>query len=270
MLGYGKETSVFGEYIMASYSRDIDIAFAGNLRDLGGYRAKGGRRVAWRRLFRSGELRHESGDDVATLREETGLKSVLDLRGDMEIRKESVGMLSVGGIQYHNVPLISGGSGPGTDGDDLFDRFRNMGEFYLFLMRDETFGKRLAAALEIIAEAENHPVLFHCTVGKDRTGVLAAVVLSILGVGDEDIINDYHMTTPHMAQFIERMKDIPEAADMLKNLPAYFWEASRESMELVLAETRRDFGSLRGYMEAQGVDNGLFDRLEEALLENEG
>jgi protein-tyrosine phosphatase len=251
-----------------SYPRHIEIEFAGNLRDLGGYRTREGRTVAWRRLFRSGELRHNTEGDIARLRQETGLSSVLDLRGDMEIREERVKLLSEGGIRYHNVPLITGGRDPGSDdGDELFTRFTNMGEFYLFLMGHEDFSEKLAKALEIIADSENHPILFHCTVGKDRTGILAAAVLSILGVGDGDIVNDYNLTTPHMARFIERMKGIPEAEDMLEKLPAYIWEASRESMEMVLSGIRRNYGSVRGYLETHGTDSGLFDRLERALLD---
>lgn len=251
-----------------SYPRNIEIEFAGNLRDLGGYRTGKGSRVAWRRLFRSGELRHRTEEDVARLRRETGLASVLDLRSDTEIKEEMVKLLSEGGIRYHNVPLITGGRGPGSDDEDeLFTRFTNMGEFYMFLLGHEDFSEKLAQALEIIANSENHPILFHCTVGKDRTGILAAAVLNILGVADEDIITDYNLTTQHMPGFIERMKGIPEAEDILAKFPAYIWEASRESMALVLSEIRRDYGSVRGYLEAHGTDPGLFRHLEDVLLD---
>ena len=251
-----------------SYPRHIEIEFAGNLRDLGGYQTREGRTVAWRRLFRSGELRHKTERDVARLRQETGLASVLDLRGDTEIKEESVKLLYEVGIRYHNVPLITGGRDPGSDDEEeLFKRFTNMGEFYVYLLGHEDFSEKLARALEVIANSENHPILFHCTVGKDRTGILAAAVLNILGVADEDIITDYNLTTPHMAGFIERMKGIPEAEDMLEKFPAYIWEASRESMVLVLSEIRRNYGSVRGYLETNGTDSGLFDRLEQALLD---
>lgn len=255
---------------LQQYSRHIDIEFVGNLRDLGGYRTQSGRSVLWRRLFRSGELRHRTGEDVALLRRETGLVSVLDLRGDLEIREESISLLASGGVRYHNVPLIAGGRGPGSDDEgDIFTRFTSMGEFYLFLMGHEDFGKRMVAALEHIAESENHPVLFHCTVGKDRTGILSAAVLSVLGVADEDIINDYYLTTPQMAGFIERMRGIPQAARMLQDLPSYFWEASKESMALVLSEIRRKYGSVRGYLEVHGGGHALFQRLESALLDGD-
>ena len=253
-----------------SYPRNIEIEFAGNLRDLGGYRTGKGSEVAWRRIFRSGELRHRSVEDVARLRRETGLASVLDLRDDTEIKEERVKLLSEGGIRYHNVPLITGrGDTDPEDEDEFNKRFTNMGEFYIYLLGQEDFSEKLANALEIIANPENHPILFHCAVGKDRTGILAAAVLNILGVADEDIIDDYHLTTRHMPEFFERMKGIPEAEDMIKKLPAYIWEASRESMMLMLSEIRRDYGSIRGYLETHGTDSGLFERLEDVLLDGD-
>jgi len=252
------------------YDRNIEIEFVGNLRDLGGYRTGKGSRVAWRRLYRSGELRHKTEEDVARLRRDTRLASVLDLRDDTEIREERVKLLSDGGIRYHNVPLITGRGSPDPDDEDEFNnRFTNMGEFYMYLLGQEDFSEKLANALEIIANPENHPILFHCAVGKDRTGILAAAVLNILGVADEDIIDDYNLTTRNMPGFFERMKGIPEAEDMLEKLPAYLWEASRESMALVLSEIRRDYGSVRGYLEAHGTDSGLFDRLEDVLLDGD-
>lgn len=249
-----------------AYSRHLEFDFVHNIRDLGGYRTKNGRSIAWRRLFRSGELLHTTNDEVSLLRDKTGLGAVLDLRSDMEIKQEKVALISGGGIRYHNVPFITGGGSPGSDGD-LFERFTNMGEFYLLLLNDKQFGSRVVKALEIIAGAREYPVLFHCTVGKDRTGVLAAMVLGLLGVSDEDIIEDYHLTTSAMPAFLERMKDVPEAQEMLEKLPAYFWEASRESMKFFLSAIYEAHGSIRGYIEAQDVDSALFDRLEAALLD---
>jgi protein-tyrosine phosphatase len=250
------------------YSRKITIDFVGNLRDLGGYRSSGGRPIAWRRLFRSAELRHRNEEDVALFRQVTGVKAVLDLRGDLEIKQPSVDLLTGGGIHYLNIPLIAGGRGPGSDGEDeLFKRFKNMGEFYLMMLRHPDFGRKLVAALEFIAEPANQPVLFHCTVGKDRTGILAASVLGVLGIPEPDIIADYNLTTPFMAGFKERMKETDQGARMVEDLPAYFWEASPESMSLVLSEIRREFGSLRSYLENHGAGAGLFEMLENSLLD---
>ena len=72
-----------------------------------------------------------------------------------------------------------------------------MGEAFLFRIRHQEYAKPIIAALEIIANPKNHPLLFHCGAGKNRSGLLAAFVVSILGVSDDDIIADYtlwHLT----------------------------------------------------------------------------
>ena len=173
-----------------SYSRHIIFESVPNFRDLGGYQTRGGHEVAWRRLFRSGELHRMTTRDLTRLREEIRLTSVLDLRNVTELERRGVGPLSEIGVRYYNVPLLTGSK------DYNKEHFSNMGEVYLFCIRDKQYGKRVVEALEIIAEPSNHPLVFHCAGGKDRTGILAAVVLSVLGVADEDIIKDYTLSGP--------------------------------------------------------------------------
>jgi protein-tyrosine phosphatase len=148
----------------------------------------------------------------------------------------------------------------------MFQEFSNMGEFYLSLVRHKEFSRRVVEALKIIAEPENHPLVFHCAVGKDRTGILAAIVLSILGVADADIIEDYTLTAPYMEEIIKRMNNNPETAKIAKQLPGYFWKAVPESMALFLSTLQREYGSVRGYVEAQGAEASLSRRLKKSLL----
>lgn len=159
-----------------------------------------------------------------------------------------------------------------TDGGDRkadeqrFKEFTNMGQFYLYLVRQREFDKRIVAALKIIAEPGNHPLVFHCAIGKDRTGILAAVLLSVLGVKDEDIIEDYSLSTPYMEVLLEHMSNDPKMAEMAGHLPGYFWEAAPESMALFLSTLRREYGSVRDYLKARGVEPSLIERLESSLL----
>ena len=252
---------------MASTSqRHIEIDFVGNLRDLGGYKTRDGRQVAWRRLFRGGELRHASLSQVLQLRDEIGLNTVLDLRGLMEIRPERVAFLKSVEISYHNISL-EGEEGSAAPEGDLFNRFSNMGEFYLWMLRSDGFNRQLIRALELVADPTHHPILFHCAVGKDRTGILAAFILGILGVSDEDIIADYALTEQSMPALIERLKADERTVSMVTDLPAYFWQAAPESMETMLVTINQEYGSIREYLTSHGVNHGLFTRMEEALLE---
>lgn len=249
-----------------SHSRHLTFDFVGNFRDLGGYHTCDGRKVVWLKLFRSGELRHQTTDDLSHLRGETGLASVLDLRSDMEIKQESVELITEAGIRYHNVPFLTGGND--SNDDDLFSRFTNMGQFYVFLLEDREFGNRVIEALELIAEPENHPLMFHCTLGKDRTGILSAIVLSVLGVEDKNIITDYTLTAQSMKAEINRFRNDPKTAGAVEHLPGYCWEweSSAESMELFLSSIQRKYGSAREYLESHGMSDSLVPRLEKALL----
>ena len=141
-----------------------------------------------------------------------------------------------------------------------------MGELYLYRIRQPEFGKRLVDSLVLIADRNNHPLVFHCSVGKDRTGVLAAMLLAAAGVIDEDIIHDYTLSAPFAPEIRDRTRNDPAAPPEVKALPDFQWEASAESMARFLALLRREYGSAASYLKAQGADNSLPQRLEEALL----
>jgi protein-tyrosine phosphatase len=103
-------------------------------------------------------------------------------------------------------------------------------------------------------------------VGKDRTGVLAAMLLAAVGVMDEDIIQDYTLSAPFSLELRDRWRNDPASPPEVKEVPDFQWEASAESMTRFLALIRRDYGSAAGYLAAHGADSSLPQRLEEALL----
>ena len=221
--------------------------------------------VAWRHLFRSGELHHMTRHDITRLKEEIGLRTVIDLRSSIQLELHGVGPLDEIGVKYYNIPFIINDS-DNVNEKELLQGFSNSGEVSLYYMRHKEYGKRVVEALEIIAEPENHPLVFHCNAGKDRSGSLAAIVLGVLGVMDEDIIEDYTLTAPYMKEFINRWNNDPKTAEVHGNLPNYLSEASPESMALFLSTLRQEYGSVRGYMEMQGAEVSLFNQLERTLL----
>lgn len=248
----------------AGPAREIEFEAVFSFRDLGGYGTRDGRRVAWRRVFRSGELRHATPNDVRKLRGEVGLRSVLDLRDEAQISRHGLGP-APGGFGYRNVSL-SADEGSSFGGVERLHGLTNTGQIYLLMMKSDGYGRRLVACFRFISEAGNHPLVFHCSAGKDRTGVLAACLLSVLGVGERDIVEDYTLSGPHMAKHIERISRNPEDAKFLQSLPAWMHEASARSMELFLSTMRQDYGSVRDYLLSHGAEPSLFERLEGALL----
>ena len=246
---------------MQSYSREINFEGIINFRDLGGYRAKNNRTVAWRRLFRSGYLHPMTARDSLRLKEEFKLTSVIDLRrkkDDHQTKEKN--LLDNAGIMYFNTPFIS------FSKEEQQLNFSQMGEAYLFRISHKEYGKSIISALEIIADSANHPLLFHCGAGKDRSGLVAAFTLSVLGVTEDDIIADYILSARHMQKLVALMLNEPNIPDDIKNLPAWSWEATPEAMAELLSYLKREYGSPRGYLEACGADNSLFSRLEKTLL----
>ena len=245
---------------MQTYSREIKFDGIINCRDIGGYKAEGGRIVAWRRLFRSGYVHPMTEHDLNRLKEELKLTSVINLRRNKAGQQKEVSLLSDAGIKYYNAPFFS------YQQEELGLDFSNMGEAFLFRIRHKEYAKPIIDALEIIADPKNLPLLFHCGAGKDRSGLVAAFVLSVVGVAESDIIADYILSAPYMREMVANMMNDPGTPEEEKNLPAYTWEATAESMALFLSGLKQEFGSARGYLEINGADKSLFERLEKALL----
>jgi len=248
-----------------NYSRQIEFENVINFRDIGGYRTRDGRTVAWRRLFRSAELRHLSGNDLEKLRGEIGLTSVLDLRNTYEVEHQGRGLLGTAGFKYYNVPFISDDGMPEKK-IPSYDGFHSMGEFYVHLVRQNGFNRQVIAALEIVAEPDNHPLVFHCAAGKDRTGILAAVILGALDVTDDDIQQDYCLSAFHMEVVRNRLKNAPKLSADVPDLPDFAWEATAESMALLLTALRREYGPMKDYLSAHGAAPSLLKRLRTVLL----
>jgi protein-tyrosine phosphatase len=248
-----------------SYSRQINFERIFNFRDLGGYKTNDGHEVTWRKLFRSGELQNMTTADARKLKQEIGLVSVLDLRSNLEIEEQGLGFVGTTGLKYHNISFI-------PDGGDREGNIRrylglaNMGEFYLRLLRKKEFSQLLIEALTIVANPVNHPLVFHCSAGKDRTGLLSAIVLSILGVDDEDIASDYFLTASHPhKQYNQITSEMKKEGDA-HGLPVFFWEVTPELMLRFLTKFKEEYGSTSQYLQKYGADSSLIPSLKQALI----
>lgn len=251
----------------AEYSRHINFEAVLNFRDLGGYRTHDGRQVAWRRIFRSGDPQKMTVTDVKRIKEKLGIATVINLRTLTEFEQRwEIDILKEIGVRYYNIPFLPDNALFFKEEQELYSRASNMGEVYLHRLWHKSYGKRVVESLEIIAESDNHPLMFHCGVGKDRTGILAAILLAAIGVADEDIIEDYTLTAQFMIDIRNRVMNDPKTPEDIKNLPDFAWEAAPESMVVFLAGIRQEYGSVLEYVEKQGVDSSLCSHLENALL----
>ena len=241
--------------------RRIELAGCFNFRDLGGYPAEGGLRVRWRRLFRSDGLHHLTPEDVERLLGALAIRRVVDLRSSAELEAEGRGLLaSRSEADFHHVPLFDATSrsdAPQPAGLSLADRYFLMAEFAC---------EPIARVLVALAEAPG-PAVYHCAAGKDRTGVISAVLLGLLGVPDEVIVADYAASQEKLDAIVGRLMAAEGYQAMLSALPPDTLHAEPETMIRLLERVRDEYGSMLGYARAIGVDEGQVARLRERLLE---
>lgn len=254
--------------------RHIEFEGVINFRDLGGYRGSQGATVRWGRLFRSGALHHMTDADVQQARA-MGIRSVLDLRRPDEVAYQQFGPLIAPPTMHYSLSLIPEDGSPQLDeryGRGISgDRYRGYMDF-----AGADYPNYYVQALELLASEETYPAVFHCTAGKDRTGVIAALVLDILGVDAQTIAEDYALSNltrdgliAQLRRDHARRQELGEiAGDVPPTEPPADWlPVPPEAIGVYMDHVRRDFGSARGYFEAQGVAAETFDRLAELLLE---
>jgi protein-tyrosine phosphatase len=227
-----------------------------NFRDLGGYATADGRVTRWRRLFRSDSLSRIDPADAASFTA-LGVRTVIDLRRPREVERDGR-VHAFHGLSYHHLHPAHAEWDDATDAAETSDA-RWLANRYLDLAEEGRAA--ITAAVEVIADADNAPVVVHCVAGKDRTGVVSAVTLGALGVPDDVIAEDYALTqgaTERSMQFLRRLN--PEVARM----PARWLASPAETMQLFLADLRARHGSVRAYL---ALPAATYARLEENLLE---
>jgi protein-tyrosine phosphatase len=241
--------------------RRIELEGCLNFRDLGGYPTADGRQVRWRQLFRSDALHHLTDRGVARFSDELGIRHVVDLRSTDELESNGRGPLSNTPAIFHHLPLFDGaiteGQRAGAD-VGLADRY--------FLMAE--FAKApIARVVDTLAHADG-PAVYHCAAGKDRTGVISAILLGLLGVRDEVIVADYAATQQQLDAIIERLLSTEGYQEMLEVLPEDTMTAEPETMISLLDQIQSAYGSMEGYAREIGLDDAVLAALRGRFLED--
>ena len=229
-----------------------------NFRDLGGYRNHTGQTVRWRRLFRSDALQDLTPADSQLAIEELNIGLVVDLRNSDEARRDGRGPLPELGADYRRFPLLEERGFPPFTGGDVVERLSST---YQWLIHNS--GPRVADAVNAIGGADGKVVVFHCSAGKDRTGLLAALILEVLGVDSETIAADYLLTNQAVEGILRRIKEMqPDASPTTQSLAAQplAFQGFRDTLH-------REYGGAESYLRRHGVTDETLERLRSNLLE---
>lgn len=242
-------------------SRQIEIAGAYNLRDIGGYTTRDQRRTRWRTLLRSASLHRLTRDSWHTLRGH-GVRMIIDLRRTSETGYDGYLVDETVDMRYQHIPLFD---------DDLYEVVdkpaRNLDELYRLLL--DNCSTQFVAVLRAIAAQDSAPALIHCAVGKDRTGLAIALALGVAGVDDATIADDYALSSALLEPIFEEFRAYERAngGDMqrLENMLL----SERDTMLRTLAYLNAHYGGINAYLSRAGMAEAELVGLHALLVEKE-
>jgi protein-tyrosine phosphatase len=245
----------------AAIERAIAFQYVFNVRDLGGLPTIDGRTVRRGQVFRADGVHRLQGDDL-TAALALGLRTVIDLRTDDEVARGAFPRDAYP-VAWHHLPVLrriwsdDDLAAGGSAADFLRDRYLDM------LVHG---GDSIARSVELIAAGA--PALFHCAAGKDRTGVVAAVVLGLLDVSHDEIAADYHASAAAMASFVDWLTlEFPQALDAMTSQPPEYLEAPADAMYGFLAGIDDQYGSMERLARHLGVTEAAIHDLRTNLLD---
>jgi protein-tyrosine phosphatase len=239
-----------------------------NFRELGGYQSTTGQMVRYGQVFRSEHLNDVTDAGLADL-ERLGIQTVVDLRFPIERQRQPSRLpAAVRMVHAHADGMES------ADYSAFFDRLAS-GQMRRYLAAEAADDYRrmvhdgiglVLEVLRVVAEAEHRPVLFHCTAGKDRTGISAALLLRLLGVPDETVMHDFLLTNPYRAEFrLAEMKPKVEAYGITIDDVRGIFVANSVALQAALDEVDKH-GGTEQFLINHGLSKDIPGQLRRELL----
>ena len=254
-----------------SFDADLHLEGVANARDLGGYRTADGRRVRRGMVYRSGDLSRATDTDLERL-QALDVQLIVDLRHDGEA-DEAPDRLPFGAA-YLRLPFNENSSKIRQIAEVIVN-LRRMDEVMLQIYSDlvfETGAAKLGHLLRMLATDDQAlPALIHCSAGKDRTGLTAAVLLSVLGVPDAVIDADYALSNRSYPVFygdVARHTGLGWSMALVADDIHPLLLADPVMLRSMFAHMRVRYGSVEGYLaECADVDEAVLAQLRARLLE---
>ncbi len=226
-----------------------------NVRDLGGVTVEGGT-LRPGALVR-GDALHRAGPETTAGLVAHGVVAVIDLRDAAERERE--GSFAAAGVEVVHAPVLD-------PHYEWYDRDATLAERYVEIL--DNFGDRFAVAVDVVARTDGG-VAYHCAVGKDRTGLLTALLLGVLGADESSIVEDYARSsraTTVQASW-STLRGVYDRPVTDEDLATGVWSARPETMATALEWLHSTHGDAAGYLVAAGVDPATIEALRARLVE---
>jgi protein-tyrosine phosphatase len=232
------------------------VTGAANFRDIGGLATSDGGRLRPGRLFRSGSLQELTEKDVTVLIDRLAIRYVVDLRTAAEAVSQGRGPLGTLPVCYVNVPLVDVDAPQAPPGRVVLEQYLD------HLDADPN----LPLAIEMVASAVARPTVMHCAAGKDRTGVVAALIELCLGVPAEQVVADYMVTAAHMEAVLSRLRRWSWYARRMAVLPAEIYRCEEHVIRGFLSAIAERYGGAREWAFSRGVSADALAQLRRHLV----
>jgi protein-tyrosine phosphatase len=248
-----------GHSVTNSFERHITIPGTYNLRDIGGYATVDGRTTRWRTLLRADSL-HALTEAGRRALLNLGVQTIIDLRRPAEVHRYPNVFAGLNEARYHNIPLFDDRSAAAIDHQALTleELYRNYFDYCQAQVRN---------VLDVLAHAESGPVLIHCMVGKDRTGVSVALALAAAGVAEQTIIDDYAPSADNLKPLFDQWR----AELMARGEPTTRFDRVTGSppaaMEAALVHLHAQYGGPIGYLRKIGLSTADIAAIRDKLTE---
>lgn len=229
-----------------------------NTRDLGGLPVAGGGVTRSGVFYRSDVPMALSDADLEQLAE-LGLRTVIDLRQPYELERDPSGLNNRAGVEMHNVEiwgLIEEGN---NEPDDRYDITA------LYIAALDHAGAGLAQAVRLLAQCDG-TLLFHCTAGKDRTGLVAALVLEAVGVDRKTIVHDFALTHDRIEPLRERLLADAERNGVARKDFGRLLGATPDLIGPALAHLAEKYGGAVAYLKRHGITDAELAQLRKKLV----
>lgn len=238
--------------------RLLPMAGGYNFRDMGGFRTKDGRYVKWGKVFRSDDMHNLTSADLRYL-SSIPLVSVVDFRSDTEI--QSAPDKLAGSVEGHYLYSITPGdlqqlaSGETLPTEDQLTRA--MEDVNRMLVTEKDAIGQYRKFFELLEDETKVPLVFHCSAGKDRTGMGAALFLAALGVDDKVIMDDYLSSNKYLSgKYDFLITEYPQLEPLMT--------VRKEYLQAGLDQIRETYGSIDEYLSGTlGVD---LEKIKETYL----
>ena len=239
------------------FNRHWPLAGTYNVRDIGGYRTHDGRTTRWRTFFRADSL-HRLPPEAQAMLLHHGVRTVIDLRRTDELDTAPNVFATATNVTYYHrslLPDVRPVPGPPRS---LVDTYR--------LMLDER-QEQIRTTLQLLVTPGGLPGMVHCTAGKDRTGVITALLLGLLGVPEETIIEDYALSTTYLgAPFLAEVQQRAIARGFTWEQYAPLVGSAPEYMQATLQHLHERYGGITAYIRGIGLSETQIATLQTALV----